>query len=143
MRTVNSRSLSVVRTQMFCKYLNNIQYEGPAIRCRFWLLIRKMNAKYINNQQREGRLVNGDINRITVVNPEWITLTYVLVDDEDATFARIVGKTCKKRKRQPWIVSVYRSLERQIYCNYWNNIQCEGPSVRCRFWSFQRKMYAK
>ena len=45
-------------------------------------------------------------------------MTYVLVDDEDAMFARIVGKICNKRKQQPRKVAVYRSLERKMYCNY-------------------------
>ena len=67
----------------------------------------------------------------------------MLVDDEDSTFARIVWKICHKRKRQPWIVAVYRSLERQIYFNCWKEIQCEDQAVQCRFWSLQRKIYAK
>ena len=67
----------------------------------------------------------------------------MLVDDEDAMFARIVGKICDKIKRQTLIVAVYRSLERQKYCKYLNNIQCEGPVVQCRLQSLQRKMYAK
>ena len=62
---------------------------------------------------------------------------------EDAMVARIVWKICNKRKRQSLIVAIYRSLERQMYCDCWKNIQCEDPSVRCRFWSLQRKMYAK
>ena len=53
--------------QMYCKYLNNIQCEGPAVRCRFWSLQRKMYAKYVKNQQREGRAVNENINKIAVV----------------------------------------------------------------------------
>ena len=56
----------------------------------------------------------------------------MLVDHEDAMFARIVGKIRDKRKQQPCIVAVYRSLERQVYCKYLNNIQCDGPAVRCR-----------
>ena len=67
----------------------------------------------------------------------------MLVDHEDASVARIVWKICNKRKQQPWIVPVYRSSERQMYCNYWKHIQCEGTAVRCRFWSLQQKMYAK
>ena len=53
----------------------------------------------------------------------------MLVDDEDATFARIVGKICDEIKQQPWIVVVYWSLERQIYCKYVNHQQREGPAV--------------
>ena len=60
-----------------------------------------------------------------------------------AMVARIVWNICNKRKQQPWIVAVYRSLERQMYCNFWKHIQCECPAVRCRFWSFQHKIYAK
>ena len=67
----------------------------------------------------------------------------MLVDEKDTTFARIFGRICDKRKGQPQIVAVYWLLERQIYCKYLNNIQCEGPAVRCSLWSLQRKMYAK
>ena len=52
-------------------------------------------------------------------------------------------KNCDKRKQQPWIVAVYRSLERQMYCKYWNNIQCEGLAIRCGFWWLQQKMYVR
>ena len=38
-------------------------------------------------------------------------------------------KHCDKRKQQPWIVAVYWSLERQMYCKYVNNQQREGPAV--------------
>ena len=58
-----------------------------------------------------------------------IALTYVLVDDKDATFARIVGRICDEIKQQPWIVVVYWLLERQIYCKYVNNQQLESPAV--------------
>ena len=57
--------------------------------------------------------------------------------------ARIVWKICNKRKRQLWIVAVYRLTERQMYCNFWKHIQCDGPALQCMFWSLQRKMYAK
>ena len=53
----------------------------------------------------------------------------MLVDDEDATFARIVGRICDEIKQQPWIVVVYQTLERQIYCKYLNNQQREGPEI--------------
>ena len=53
--------------QMYCKYLNNIQCEGPAVQCRFWSLQRKMYAKYVNNQKREGPAVNDKIDKIAVV----------------------------------------------------------------------------
>ena len=51
------------------------------------------------------------------------------MDDEDATFACIVGKICDAIKQQPWIVVVYLSLERKMYCEYVNNMQCEGTAV--------------
>ena len=51
------------------------------------------------------------------------------VDDEDATFARIVGGVFYVIKQQPLIVVVYRLLERQMYCKYVNNQQPEGPAV--------------
>ena len=53
----------------------------------------------------------------------------MLVDDEDATFTRIVGRICEKIKQQPLIVVVYWSLERQMYCKYVNNQQLDGPAV--------------
>ena len=56
----------------------------------------------------------------------------MLVDHEDAIFARIVGKICDKIKQQPCKVSVYWSLEQQVYYKYLNNIKCDGPEVRCR-----------
>ena len=56
----------------------------------------------------------------------------MLVDHEDAMFARIVGNIFDKIKQQPCIVGVYRLLEQQVYCKYLNNIQCDGPEVRCR-----------
>ena len=43
------------------------------------------------------------------------------VDDEDTTFARIVGGVCNVIKKQPRIVAVYWSLERKMYCKYVNN----------------------
>ena len=49
------------------------------------------------------------------MNPQWIALTYVLVDDEDETFVRMVEKYAMKEK-QPWIVAVYQLLERQMFC---------------------------
>ena len=52
-------------------------------------------------------------------------------------------KICNKIKQQPWIVAVYWSLERQIYFDYWKHIQCEGPAVRCKFWSLRCNLYAK
>ena len=83
------------------------------------------------------------INKIAVVNNQWIALIFVLVDNENTMFARIVGNICDKRKQQPRIVAVYWLLERQIYWKYLNNIQCEGLAVWCRFRSLQRKMYAE
>ena len=56
----------------------------------------------------------------------------MLVDHEDAMFARIVWKICDNIKQQPCIVAIYRSLEQQVYCKYLNNIQYEGPEVLCR-----------
>ena len=53
----------------------------------------------------------------------------MLVDDEDATFARNFGRICDEIKQQPWIVVVYQSLERQIYSKYVNNKQHESPAV--------------
>ena len=53
----------------------------------------------------------------------------MLVDDEDSTFSRIVGRICDEIKQKPLIVVVYWSLERQMYCKYVNNRQREGPSV--------------
>ena len=40
--TVNSRGLSVVRMKMHCKYVNNIQLEGPAVQCRLIKIIAYM-----------------------------------------------------------------------------------------------------
>ena len=52
-----------------------------------------------------------------------------MVDVKYSAFARIVGRICDEIKQQPWIVVVYWSLERQIYCRYVNNQQREGPAV--------------
>ena len=60
-----------------------------------------MYAKYVNNQQREGRAINVDINRIGVVKYSMNRNYHVLVDYEDAIGARIVWKICNRRKRQP------------------------------------------
>ena len=53
----------------------------------------------------------------------------MLKDDEYVTSACFVGIICDEIKQQPWIVVVYRLLERQIYCKYVNNQQREGPAV--------------
>ena len=58
-----------------------------------------MYAKYVNNQQRERQKIN-DYIKIAVVNIQCIALTYVKVDDEDTTFARIVWKIFNRRKLQ-------------------------------------------
>ena len=57
----------LLEQQMYCTYLNNIQCEGPAVRCRLQLLQHKMYEKYVNNQQHEGMTVNDKINKIAVV----------------------------------------------------------------------------
>ena len=51
------------------------------------------------------------------------------VDEENATFACIVGGICDVIKQQPLIVVVYRSLERQMYCKCVNNRQYYGTVV--------------
>ena len=56
----------------------------------------------------------------------------MLVDDEYATSARIVGEVCDVINEQPRIVAVYWSLERQMYCKYGKNRQREGSVVQCR-----------
>ena len=66
--------------------------------CGLSVVATKMYAKYVNNQQCETPAVNDKINKIGVVNYQLIAPTFVLVDDEDTTFARIVGKICDKRK---------------------------------------------
>ena len=93
----------------------------------------------------EGLAVNDKINKIEVeVEESSMNCTYLCFGWWRRHNVRpYCWKICDKRKRKPWIVAVYRSLERQMYCKYLNNIQCEGPAVRCRFWSLQRKMYAK
>ena len=53
----------------------------------------------------------------------------MLVDYEDAMFVFIIGGICDVIKQQPWIVVVYRSLERQMYCKYVNNKQSERTAV--------------
>ena len=53
----------------------------------------------------------------------------MLVDDEDVTFAHIVGRICDEIKQQPWIVVVCWLLEKQMYCKYVNNQQREVPAV--------------
>ena len=53
----------------------------------------------------------------------------MLVDYEDATFVCIIGGICDVIKQQPWIVVVYRSLERQMYCKYVKNQQRERTAV--------------
>ena len=86
---------------MYCKYLNNIQCEGPAVRFRFWSLQRKMYAKDVKNQQREVLAVIDPINKIAVVKTSMeCHLPFLSVDHEYATFALIVFRVCDKRKRQ-------------------------------------------
>ena len=58
-----------------------------------------------------------------------MTLSFVLVDDEESTFAYIVDRIYDKLKQKPWIVAAYRSLERKMYAKYVNNQQREGPAV--------------
>ena len=53
----------------------------------------------------------------------------MLIDDKEATFACIFDIIWDKLKQKPWIVAVYRSLERKIYAKYVNNQQREGPAV--------------
>ena len=129
--------------QFFCKYLNNIQCDGPAVRCRFWLLQCKIYIKYVNNQQREGRAVNDKTNKTAVVKYS-MNHTYLCVSWRRIRNVRpYYWKQFDKRKQQTWLVAVYWYLERKMYYNYWNNIQCEGPEVRCSFWSLQQNIYAK
>ena len=52
-----------------------------------------------------------------------------LVNNEDATFARIFGRICDEIKQQPWIVVVYHSLEWKFYCKYVNSRQHEGTAL--------------
>ena len=93
----------------------------------YWLLERQIHYKYVNNIQREGPAV---LDAISKYDYQWIALTFVSVDDEDAAFARIVGGVCDVIKEQLWTVVVYWSLERKIYCTSVKNIQREGPAVR-------------
>ena len=63
---------------MYCKYLNNIQYEVPAVRGRLWLLQRNIYAKYVKNQQHEGPAVNDKIIKTAVVKSS-MDRTYLCV----------------------------------------------------------------
>ena len=129
--------------QMYYNSWKHIQCEDQAVGCRFWSLHRKMYAKYVNNQQREVLAVYDAINKISVVKSS-MNSTYLSVGwSQRCNVCLYCWKVCDNVKQQPCIVAVYRSLEQQVYCKYLNNIQCEGPAVRCRFWSLQRKMYAK
>ena len=56
-------------------------------------------------------------------------LTFVLIDEEEAMFAWIFDIICDKLKQKPWIVVVYRLLQRKMYAKYVNNQQREGPAV--------------
>ena len=106
--------------------------QKPWIVAVYWSLQRKMYAKYVNNQQREGPAVNNNINKIEVVKFP-MNRTYLLVSWwRGRNVRRIVGKICDKIKQQLWMVAVYWSLERQMYCKYLNNGQRGGPAVHCR-----------
>ena len=82
----------------------------------------------------EGPAVNNKINKIEV--REYSTnCTYLCFGWwQRRNVCPYCWKKCGKRKQQPWIFAVYRSLERIYFCKYLNNIQCESPAVRCRFW---------
>ena len=102
-----------------------------------------MYAKYVNNQQHEERAVKNGINKIALVKSS-MNCTYLCVSwSLRRNVCPYCWKICDKIKRQPLIVVVYRLLKRQMYCKYLNNIQYEGPAVRCRLRLLQRKMYAK
>ena len=113
------------------------------MRCRFWSFQRKMYAKCVNNQQHEGRALNDDINKIAVVKYS-TNCTYLCVSwSWRCNGCLYCLEICDKKKRQPWLVAVYRLLKQLMYCNCWKHIQCEGPAVQCRFWWLQHKIYAK
>ena len=67
MTALNSCGILNVRLTNIFKQYNNIQYDGQAVWCRFWLFQRKMYAKYVNNKQREGQAIKDDIKKIAVV----------------------------------------------------------------------------
>ena len=122
----------LLERQMYCNCWKHIQCEGPALRCWFWLLQRKMYEKYVKNQQHEGLAVYDAINKISVVKSA-MNCTYLCVClSQIYNVCLYCWKICDNIKQQPCKVAVYWSLERQVYCKYLNNIQCDGPVVRCR-----------
>ena len=97
----------LLKRKMYCKYLNNIQCEGPAVQCRFWSLQHRMYAKYVNNQQREGPTVNKNINKIVVVKSS-MNHTYLCVNWWRRRNVRpYFWKKRDKIKQQRWILAVY------------------------------------
>ena len=76
------------------------------------------------------------------MNPQWIALIYVLVYYEDAMYVRIVENVWWKKTK---IMNSRGLLVIRRINVLWIviDIQCEGQAVRCMFWLFQRKMYAK
>ena len=47
-------------------------------------------------------------------------------------FSCIVDRIRDKLKQKPWIVAVYRSLQRKMYAKYVNDQQRGGPGVNVK-----------
>ena len=57
-------------------------------------------------------------------------LTFVFVNRNAVTVAVNIKKTCVNMNKGHGYVVVYRSKNRQVYCEYEDDIKCDGPEVR-------------
>ena len=57
-------------------------------------------------------------------------LTFVFVNRNAVTVAVNIKKTCVDMNKGRSYVVVYRSKMRQVYCEYKDNIRCDGTVVR-------------
>ena len=57
-------------------------------------------------------------------------LTFVFVNRNAVMVAVNIKKTCVEMNKGRGYVVVYRSKKRQVYCEYEDNIRCDGMVVR-------------
>ena len=57
-------------------------------------------------------------------------LTFVFVNRNAVTVAVNIKKTCVNMNKGRGYVVVYRSKIRQVYCEYEDDIRCDGTVVR-------------
>ena len=135
-RSMNIYKISDLHFDVMCFSLENIMpITLFQMNQRSISFLKRLTNKICANVMTicEGPPVNNKINKIAVIKSS-MNRTQLFVGWWRRRNVRpYCWKICDKRKRQPWIVMFYRLLERQMYCIYFNNIQCEVPAVRCRF----------